>query len=137
MKARINILRGFKIVLEDLVILVIWSSALFKMNLQSFIELALVILYYFSRSSRSLRLINDCMSICLLLRLLLALSNMQEGLNPMSYPVEYQKANWDMYGQWQFAVPWIDYLDGYRNKAGRQQVVQWAYWSCLYTFNNK
>ena len=44
-----------------------------------------------------------------------------------------------MYGRWQFGLPWIEYLDGYRStdNGTRIKFLEWTYWAILYMFNSK
>ena len=83
----LQLLRGFKIILEEVIILSLWTSAILKQNLQSFIDYTLIVLYHYNRTPSTMKTILYCNSVVLVLRLLLALSNMDEKLlSPMAYP---------------------------------------------------
>jgi len=133
----VDIMKGVRVILEDLIVLLIWSSALFKMNLQSWIFFGLIIFYMLRRRSGTIRFCMNTVLVIMLIRLCVTLSNMNEEVNPMVYPVQYQSQHWDMYGQWQFAVPWVEYLPDYRDAAKRQYFVTWAYWATIFMFNQK
>jgi len=77
-EAYINIMKGFRSVLEDLIILLIWSSALFKMNLQAIILFVLIIFFTLRRKSGTIKFIMNSILLIMLIRLCLILSNMNE-----------------------------------------------------------
>ena len=91
-ETKMMLLRGFRTVLEDFIILTVWSAALVMMNLNSFIDLALVILFFLKRRSGTMRTIMNTVSIVLFVRLCITLSNMNEALEPEQFPWEYRAA---------------------------------------------
>lgn len=105
-----KLLKGFRAVLEDFIIMVVWSHALVMMNLNSCIDIGLVVLFYLKRRSGTMRTIMNTVSIVMLARLCITLSNMNEALEPNQYPWEYRAEQWNKYGEWQFWIPWIEYF---------------------------
>lgn len=77
---------GCKVVLEELIIISIWSSAIYKMNIQSLIEFSLILGFYFSRNTKMINLVIVFSTIIFIGRLFFTLSNMVPELNPMDYP---------------------------------------------------
>lgn len=75
--SKMNTLKGVKVVLENFIILTILTSAILKMNIQSFVYFLLVVIYMRFKTYGSMRLLMDTTSIMLLLRLLLILSNIE------------------------------------------------------------
>jgi hypothetical protein len=73
---KIQIRKGFKVVLEDLIILSIWTSCIFKMNLQSFLDISLVIMFFVRRTQRVMLFILSMNSLIFILRIGLIVSNM-------------------------------------------------------------
>lgn len=81
---------GCKVILEELIVISIWTSAIYKMNIQSLIEFTLILGYYFSRSTRMINFVLIMNTVIFLGRLVFTLSNMIQDLNPMDYPTELQ-----------------------------------------------
>jgi hypothetical protein len=86
--------KGLKCFMEETIVLLIWTSAIYKMDLQSFFDLLLIVCFIFRRSFNTIRFIMDFMSIFFLIRLVLILSNMYEDLSPMAYPLIFRKNIW-------------------------------------------
>jgi len=86
---RLQIRKGFRSLLEDLVILMIWTSAILKMNLQSFIDLFLILNFILWRGPTTMNRIMNLVSIVYLVRLFIILSNVYQDLQPMIYPADF------------------------------------------------
>ncbi len=84
----LQISKGFKTILEDLVVLMVLTSSVMKMNLQSFFDFGLVILFYYKRSHKTIFFIMNAISLLWFARLVVILSNMFQFVNPMPYPYE-------------------------------------------------
>ena len=98
----IQILRGFKTILEELIILSIWTSAIFKMNIQSFLDVGLVILYFVRRNQKVMKFILTMNALVFIIRLAIVLSNMdRELVSPMQYPELFINVGTD------YLVPWV------------------------------
>ena len=98
----IQLLKGFKSVLEELIILSIWTSAIFKMNIQSFIDVSLVLLFFIRRSQSMMKFILTINAIVFFIRLGTVLSNMdRELVSPMQYPEIFLDVGTD------YLVPWV------------------------------
>ena len=98
---------------EDLIILLLWSSALFKMNAQSLIDLSLVIYWMImGRSPRTMKLIMHTVAVVWLIRLCVNLSNMSPRMNPMVYPQNYLDDVSDPNKAIEkgYVIPWIIYF---------------------------
>ena len=80
LEALLVIQKGLKVIFEDLIILLIWSSALYKMNLVSIVDICLVVKYHIKRGTKTIRFISNFKSILLLLRLCLILTNMNSNV---------------------------------------------------------
>lgn len=88
--SRVQLARGFKTLTEDVIVLLIWSSALYKMNLQSLLDLALVLVFQIGgRTPQVMRFIMHTVSVMFVIRIFLTLSNMTDKVSPMSYPNEF------------------------------------------------
>lgn len=70
-----KIIKGFKSFLEDFIVLMLWTSTIFKLNIQSIFDFSLVILFYFNRSPSMIRKIMNFMNLIFFARLLIILSN--------------------------------------------------------------
>ena len=106
----LKIMKGLKSFLEDFVILILWTSTIFKLNIISIFDFTLIILFQIYRSPGMIRHIMNLTSIIFFVRLLVVLSNLDQSLNKMQYPTIFQNKNdqglFDDY--WKFYIPWID-----------------------------
>ena len=91
--------------IEDLIILTIWTSALFKMNIQSLIDFSLVLLFFFNRSPNTIRIIMNTISLVFIIRMCIIISNMTSDLNPMPFPDDFNSTN--KLNNSNFFIPWI------------------------------
>lgn len=71
----LKIIKGFKSFLEDFIVLMLWTSTIFKLNVQSIFDFSLVILFYFNRTPGMICKIMNFMNIIFFARLLIILSN--------------------------------------------------------------
>ena len=130
---KVWIKRGFKTVLEDLIILAIWSSALYKMNIQSMIDVCLVILFQVRRTPTTIKFLMNCTMLVFLVRLIIIFMNVTEDLNPMVYPSDFQGSSWKE--RWSFLIPFLPRY--FKDQYHTLYFVQWAYWLAIYNFRDK
>lgn len=87
--AKINLLKGFKGIVEELIMITISISAMQKMNMLSLVQFALVVILIYKKNDGSMRIVLNVISLMFATRLLLILSNMTEEVSPMKYPEEF------------------------------------------------
>ena len=91
MLTKFNVIVGCGIFLEHVVVLLIWVSAINKMNLHSIFDFVIIILFTYTKRFNTMKFLMNSITVVLVLRLLLILSNMTQQLNPMTYPVQFEK----------------------------------------------
>ena len=94
MDSQLNILKGFKVFIENLIITAAIISAVIKMNFQSIIYFILITITISLRSNKntpkgSMRVLLNFISSFLFVRLMLILSNIDQNINPMPFPDEF------------------------------------------------
>jgi len=135
-KTKIDLYKGLKTTLEDLVILFVWTSALFSMNCQSFVDLSFVVLFYINRSRKTMRVLMMAISVVLVVRLGLTLSNMHVDVSPMRYP-EFAAGGGgsNRTETTTYIIPWIRFLPAYQDKDDFW--IDWWYWLTIINFKAK
>ena len=83
------IIKSFQSFLEDFIVLMLWTSTIFKLNVQSMLDFSIVILFYFNKTPGMIFKIMNVMNIIFFARLLIILSNINQQLNPMKYPSDH------------------------------------------------
>lgn len=88
------------------------SSVIFNLNVIGFINMALVMMFYSKRSSGRIRLIMNVTCVIFFINLLIIWSNINNLMNPMSYPDMFSRKMLDdkgLYsGYWSFSIPWYN-----------------------------
>lgn len=91
--SKMNVLRGFKVFLENSIICTTIVSALIKMNIWSIIYFILIAIILKKKQNEathsSMRILMNTISILLVIRLALILSNLEESISPMPFPSEF------------------------------------------------
>ena len=105
--SKMNNMRGVKVVLENIIILLLLVSAILKMNIQSFIYFTLVVIYMKFKTYGAMRLLMDTTSALLFLRLMLILSNYQENISTKEFPVVIQRESLDRLNM-TMTFPWMN-----------------------------
>jgi hypothetical protein len=115
--------------LEETIVFLILISAITKLNVVSFLDAALVLLYLAWRGPRTFNAILLLKGFMFMSTLFLTLSNMTAAVNPM--PCDLVTFGPD--GAAAPKIPWIRRLEG----QGTPAFTRWAYWLSLITTREK
>ena len=95
------------------ILLLLFISAIIKMNVQSFIYFIVIVLHLYNScghpQSTKTSFVMTSVSLILILRMLLIWSNIDEDMMSVQYPKQFQKKTVE------FAIPWIRHLQGIKN----------------------
>ena len=86
--SNLNTLKGLKILLDNMIIMLILTSAISKMNAYSMIYFMLVCLHLWT--NKAIKITMNTVSFLLFLRLILIWSNVDQNISGMSYPQQFQ-----------------------------------------------
>ena len=125
--------------LESIITLAILSSAIVKMNIQSIFYLVIVILQLYLGKNRSMRVLMFTISVLLIMRLMLTLSNMNQFISPMPFPEHFTSPTNQTLSTNNYGIPWINELSVYKtsNDTDKDNLMNWAYFMTLIMVERK
>ena len=125
--------------LECIITLAILSSAIVKMNIQSIIYLIIVIIQQYRGKYRNMQVLMFTISVLLIIRLMLTLSNMNEFISPMPFPDYFTSNTPGVIQTNSYGIPWINELQLYKSKNGKEKenLINWSYFLTLIMVHNK
>ena len=117
--SKVKILNAFKTLLEDIVILMVWCSCIYKQNILSIFLFVVLTFFTFTRSGFSVLVVRYTVLVVFILQYFMALSCLSSYNSPKQLPTEILMSNtYPNSDHFYFAIPVMMSWNATRNDTG-------------------